>query len=383
MAQPLIALNALLLTGEASYRSAGIAVYIVNLLRQLAQTDAQLDYHVLSGCDPFPADIPLPVTRPHWPVHSPARRIAWEQFAMPWVLKRLHASLLHAPAFVAPLIAPCPTVITVHDLSFMRYPQFFQRSKRLYLRTMTPLASRRAAAIIAGSDFARREIVSVLGVPLERVHVVPYGLSPRFRPLPTEEVARFRRRQGLPEQFILYLGTLEPRKNLPRLIRAFARLRMKDVHLVLAGGKGWFYQTVFDEVARLGLQERVHFPGFIPADTQALWYNAATVFAYLSTYEGFGLPVLESLACGVPAVTSNGTSLPEAAGGGALLISPNDEEAIAEALSRLLRDEDLRRTLRERGLTHAAQFSWAHTAHRTAQIFRDVLIQRENEEGGE
>ena len=377
MSQPVVAVNAHLLSGEASYRSAGIAVYIEHLLRYLPRVAPELRYRVLLGRGRLPAEVTLPVSRSRWPTHRPPLRIVWEQLVLPWVLRRQRADLLHAPAFVAPLLTSVPTVITVHDLSFLRYPHFFRRSRQRYLSTMTPWACRRAEAVITGSEFSRREIVAALDVPPQRLHVVPYGVAARFRPLPAAQVAAFRVRRGLPERFILYLGTLEPRKNLPRLIRAFARLRsaVPEAHLVLAGGKGWFYQTIFAEVTRQGLQGRVHFPGFIPAEEQALWYNAATSFAYLSTYEGFGLPVLESLACGVPAVASNSTSLPEAAGGGALLVPPEDEEAITTALAQLWRDAELRASLRAQGLRHAARFSWERTASLTAEVYRKVLGQ--------
>ncbi len=372
----LVTFNAHLLTGDASYRSAGISVYIANLLRSLSQQHApedDLDYAVLMGEGRLPSDCEMRVIRAAWPTAHPAARIAWEQAILPDVLRRLGADLLHAPAFVGPLMAPCPQVITLHDLSFLRHPAFFKRANRLYLRTMTPLACRRAAAVIAVSEFTAREAVALLGVAPERVYVITHGVDPRFRPLPPEEVARFRAEQGLPERFILHMGTLEPRKNLVRLTQAFAQGAPADVHLVLAGGKGWLYEAIFAEVERLGVQDRVHFPGYVPAETQALWYNAADLFAYVSIYEGFGLPVLEALACGTPTLTSATTSLPEAGGDAALTVPPDDVEAIAEGLARLLADDALRADLRERGLAHAARFSWETTAQRTAALYRQLL----------
>lgn len=372
----LIAFNAHLLTGDASYRSAGISVYIANLLRYLSQQHApedDLDYAVLMGEGQLLSDCEMRVIRATWPTARPAGRVAWEQAILPGMLRRLNADLLHAPAFVGPLVAPCPQVITLHDLSFFRHPAFFKRANRLYLRMMTPLACRRAAAVIAVSEFTAREAVALLSIAPERVHVITHGVDPRFRPLPPEEVARFRVAQGLPERFILHMGTLEPRKNLVRLVRAFAQGAPSDVHLVLAGGRGWLYEMIFTEVARLGVQDRVHFPGYVPAETQALWYNAADLFAYVSIYEGFGLPVLEALACGTPTLTSGTTSLPEAAGDAALTVPPDDVPAIAAGLARLLADDILRADLHQRGLVHAARFAWETTARRTAALYQRIL----------
>ena len=367
-----MALNAQLVSGEASYRSAGIHAYILNLLREL-QPDDRLRYLALTGPRALPDDITMPIKPSRFPTHHPALRILWEQTCLPWELTRLKADLLHAPAFIGPLLSPCPQVLTILDLGFIRHPEFFQRSKGMYLRTLTRLSARRAAAILTISHFTAHEITALLGTPPERIHVVYPGIEARFRPLPPAEVARFREAQGLPERFILYLGTLEPRKNLLTLVRAFAQLRDPHLHLVLAGGKGWLYEPLFAEVERLGLQERVHFPGYVPADSQALWYNAATMFVYLSYYEGFGLPVAEALACGTPVLAAHAASLPEAAGDAALLAPPDDVEAIVAGMERLLHDTALRETLRERGPAHAAQFNWPAAARQTATLYRTLL----------
>ncbi|MBN1875247.1 MAG: glycosyltransferase family 4 protein [Anaerolineae bacterium] len=372
--QPLVAFNAHLLTPEASYRSAGVAAYIVNLLRHLPDVGDGLRYTVLLGQGRLPEEVcRLPELRSMIVTRHPMLRILWEQMVMPWVLRHLHADLLHAPAFVGPLYASCPQIVTVHDLSFLRYPQFFRRGNRFYLGALTGISCRRATAVIAVSDFTAREVTTLLRVPRERVHTIYHGVDPNFTPLSTTEVVRFRQEMQLPERFILYLGTLEPRKNLVSLVRAFSNLYEPDVHLVLAGGRGWLYEDLFAEIERLNLQDRVHCPGYIPAEKLTLWYNAAEVFAYISTYEGFGLPVLEALACGLPTLASSTTSLPEAAGDGALTAPPADADAITGGLHRLLNDADLRASLRARGLAHAARFSWAETARHTVELYRQVI----------
>lgn len=371
--QPLVALNAHLLAGDASYRSAGIATYLAHLLQGLSPGRDQLRYIALTGPGRLPEGLALQIQRSTWPTQRPPVRILWEQLVLPGTLRRLGAALLHAPAFVGPLLASCPQVITVHDLSFLRYPEFFRRGNRFYLRLMTGISCRRAAAVVAVSRFTAQEVTALLRVPAGRIHVVYHGVEPRFRPLPAAEVAQFRHQQGLPERFILFLGTLEPRKNLLTLVRAFARLAEAELHLVLAGARGWFYEELFAEVARLGLQDRVHFPGYVAPETQPFWYNAAELFVYLSHYEGFGLPVLEALACGVPTLTSATTALPEVIGDAALTVPPQDVAAVTEGLHRLLTDAPLRESLRCQGPPQAACFTWEAAARQTAAVYRQIL----------
>ena len=372
---PLVALNAHLLAGEGSYRSAGISSYIANLLCGLADiASLSMRVQVLVGRGYIPeAARGLVAWRSRMDTRRPQMRIVWEQVILPRLLRSLGVDVLHALAFVGPYVSVCPQVVTVHDLSFLRFPEFFKHGNRLYLGTMTGIACRRAAAVIAVSEYTAREVATLLRVPQARIHTVYHGVAATYRPLAKDAVARFRQAQGLPERFVLHVGTLEPRKNLLRLVRAFARLAASDVHLVLAGGRGWLYETLFAEVERLDLTARVHFPGFVALETLPLWYNAAEVFAYISTYEGFGLPVLEALACGTPTVTAATTSLPEAAGDGALLVPPEDEAAIAEGLHRLLTDVGLRERVRAQGLAHAAGFTWAKTAQETVAVYQQVL----------
>ncbi len=368
-----VAINAHLISGRAGYRSAGVHQYIYHLLRHLGPDDDGLRYTILLGDGELPPDVALPTLQSRWPTGRASVRVAWEQLVQPWTLRRIEADLVHGPVFIAPFIAPCPAVVTIHDLSFIRFPALFRPANRLYLASMARLSARRARRLIAVSAHAAAETVQLLGVPPERIDVVYHGVDPVFRPLPDDEVAAFRQRQGAPERFVLFLGTLEPRKNLIRLLEAFARIYNAKIKLVLAGGKGWLYDELFARVENLGLEEAVIFPGYVDAKDLPLWYNAATVVAYPSLYEGFGLPVLEAQACGTPVLTSNVSSLPEAAGDAALKVDPYDVDALAEGLNRMLTDASLRRELRERGLAHARQFSWTRTAQETARVYRRAL----------
>jgi glycosyltransferase involved in cell wall biosynthesis len=293
--------------------------------------------------------------------------------------------LLHGLAYAAPLASGCPTVVSVHDLSFLRYPGAFRPFNRSYLSLVTRASARRAACVITASESTRQDIVSLIGVPEDRVAVVPDGVAPEFHPASPDETTSFRQRAGLPERYILFLGTLEPRKNLVRLLEAYALLRSWDREanrataapslppLVIAGGKGWSYQEIFDRVTGLGLADQVIFPGFVAAEDLPWWYRGAEIFVYPSLFEGFGLPVLEAMASGTPTITSNASSLPEVAGDGAILVNPEDTQQIAEAMQRVLTTPSLAAELRAAGIRRAAGFSWERTAAKTREVYRSVL----------
>jgi glycosyltransferase involved in cell wall biosynthesis len=366
-----VALNAQLLFGRASYRSAGIHHYIDQLLRHLPAGAPDLRFTVFTG-SPQAAMPGAAIRRTRLPTHHPLVRIAWEQLWQPVELARLQPDLLHALAYVSPWAARLPAVVTVYDLSFRLTPDRFRPVQRLYLSLFTAWSCRRARRVIVISESTRADVARLLNVPLANIDLAYPGLEPRFAPLPAAQVASFRARRGLPERFILYLGTLEPRKNLGDLIAAFARLHAAepDLRLVLAGARGWDDAPIFQAVEQLGLASAVVFPGFVPAEELPLWYNAAAVFAYPSSYEGFGMPVTEALACGVSVVTTSVSSLPEAGGDAAFLVSPGDVPALAGALAAALRPDPARR---ERGRAHAAQFTWAATALSTVAAYRRAL----------
>lgn len=378
-----IALNAHLLSFAATYRGAGISRSIANLLRGLQVVDAENEYTVFLDTRHVPAGfLTAPNFRPALsplPTAWPPARILWEQLVQPIELARHRSHLLHALAYVLPLAWPGPSVVTVYDLSFWRTPERFPAAQRLYLATLTRLSVRRAARVIAISESTKRDVVELMGVPADRVRVVPLAIEEEFRPV-TEAaaLADLRRRRGLPEHMILYVGTLEPRKNLVTLLEAYARCRGETSPespwppLVLAGGKGWGYEAIFAAVERLGLGEAVLLPGFVPHGELPLWYSAADIFVYPSLYEGFGLPVLEALACGTPVITSHVSSLPEVAGEAGLLVDPTDAEALAEALRRVWGNADLRQEMRTRGLAQAARFSLAALGRQTISVYQEA-----------
>jgi glycosyltransferase involved in cell wall biosynthesis len=357
-----VGINAHLLSRQATFRSAGIHGYIGNVLERLTAVPegAALRYTVYVGEGTLASRERMKVVHSAWPTGQPLVRILWEQLMLPWQ----SMDLLYSTAFVTPLAARWPTVVTIYDLSFLHHPKALSGARRGYLRLFSHLSCRRARRIIAISESTRRDLVKQWGIAADKIDVAYPGVGEQFRPLPEDEVEAFRARQGLPPRFILHLGTLEPRKNLVRLIQAFARLKT-DAKLVLAGGRGWLYDEITAEIERLGLQDRVVLPGYIADEALCFWYNAASVLAYPSLYEGFGLPVIEAMACGTPVVTSTASSLPEAAGEAGLLVDPHDIEMLAEALQRALTDEVLQEEMRKRGLSQAARFTWEATAATT------------------
>ncbi|MCB0077493.1 MAG: glycosyltransferase family 4 protein [Anaerolineales bacterium] len=372
-----IGLNAQLLALDAGYRSAGITAYIYQLLRHLPQVS---DYRFVAWMGERAGDLAGVERRVTvLPTERPAVRILWEQALQPWALRCEQPSLLHGMAFALPLWPlTMPAVVTIYDLTFIHRPHAFHPLKRLYLHRMAERSARRADHVCTISQHGRADVAAQFGIPPEKISVVYPGLDPRFDQPPTKaEVAAFRANKGLPARFVLYLGTLEPRKNLPMLVRAFARLRrtLPDVTLVLAGGKGWGYEEIFAEVARLGLSDVVLFPGFVPNEEQALWYAAATLFAYPSEYEGFGLPPLEAMACGTPVITSDAASLPEVVGDAGLTLPCHDEAAWADVMATLLNDHSQRDERGARGVAQAAKFRWQASARAQTAVYDRLLAE--------
>lgn len=378
-----IGINAQLLSFSQNYRNGGVSRYIRYLLTELAKRPGDHEYTVfVNGQDVIEH---LAARHPQityvsapWPESRPAARVAWEQLTLPTLLRKRGVEVLHSPVNVLPVLLPhdCASVITLHDLAFLRFPLVLTRSKRLYHRTFTVRSMQRATLLITVSDSTRQDAHELVGIPYERMRTVYPCIDERFSNVMKDEEARaFRERQGLTDGYILYLGTLEPRKNVTTLIDAYAQLRQKSAvreKLVLAGGKGWLYDEIFEKVQQLGLVAEVIFPGFVTDTEQVLWYSAASTFVYPSLYEGFGMPVAEALACGVPVVTSNVSSLPEAGAHIALTINPYSADVLAEALHEALTDQQFRNRCRAAAPTVAQQFSAQRMAEQTIAAYEQT-----------
>jgi glycosyltransferase involved in cell wall biosynthesis len=272
-------------------------------------------------------------------------------------------------------------VVTIHDLSFLFFPHSFRSLRRSYLRVFARMSVRRARRVIAVSESTRRDLVEIYGISPAKIDVVHNGVDASFRPLPADQVAAFRQQRGLPDRFVLFVGTLEPRKNIVRLIEAYARLPKERPPLLLVGGKGWFYDEIFGRVAALDLTGEVHFAGFVPAEDLPFWYNAADLFVYPSMYEGFGLPPLEAMACGTAVITSTASSLPEVVGKAGQLVDPTDTDALTATMEQVLGDRDLQQQMQAAGLVQARSFSWEKAARQTVDSYRRAHTPDEGRQG--
>ena len=376
-----IALNAQLLSAQSGYRNAGVSNYSRHLLLALGQlAQCKVTPHRLSAFVHTPAfaapGVELRLSTPA--LERPALRIAWEQTVLPAQLQGMRADLVHGLVNVLPLATPVPGVVTVHDLSFLQMPELFPPVKRAYLTALCRASVARAAQVIAVSQQTAADLARFWGIAASRLQVAPNGVDARFTPGDAAQLATWRQAQHLPARYWLYVGTLEPRKNLPLLLKAFARWRQianaansadPAVHLVLAGGKGWYYETIFGRVAELGLTEVVHFPGFVPDADLPNWYRAAELFVYPSRFEGFGLPVVEAMACGTPVLCSHAPGVREVAGRAAILVSPDDVDAWVHGMTLLASQPQLREQLRAQGIAHARHYTWQAAAEATLHAY--------------
>ncbi len=365
-----IGINAHLLAAAPGYRRAGIHQYIYQVLRRLPP---QHEYLVFTRYRQPLGGPTLRTVPSRWPTERRLVRILWEQAAWPLLAQQQRVDLLHSMAFVLPVVLPAPAVVTVYDLSFVHYPHSFPALQQWYLRWQTAQACRRARRVIVISQSGGQDVQRFFGVPPQRIDVISPGIDEMYAPPEPQAIAAFRQRRQLPQQFVLHVGTLQPRKNIPLLLEAFARLPLSQVHLVLVGGKGWMYEEIFARVTALGLQERVHFAGYVPDAELPLWYGAAALLALPSLYEGFGLPLVEAMACGCPVLAANVSSLPEAVGEAGLLLPPDDAQAWAEGMTAVLQDAALRATMVANGLVQAGQFSWERAGVETAVSYQRAL----------
>lgn len=356
------------------YHKAGIGQYILRLVEALARVNTEDEFIIWqSRKDREPiADQPNFQRRLLWtPSHH-----RFEQLTLPLELATSKMDLFHSPDFIPPFRRNYRSVITIHDLAFLLYPQFLTRESARYYGQIDQ-AVRHTDAIIAVSESTKRDVIRLLGVSADKITVVYEAADPIFRPIADGELVRWvGRRYQISGDFILFVSTIEPRKNVSTLVRAYHRL-LHDYHLsvklVLAGAKGWLFQEVLDLVEQLRLRDHVLFLGHVTAE-ELLWlYNAARVLVHPAFYEGFGLTPLEAMACGTPVIVSNVSSLPEVVSDAGLFVAPEDVEGWAVAMWRVLTDKDLRAQLREKGLRRARVFSWERAARQTLEVYRRVV----------
>ena len=358
----------------AQYSRGGIRSYVVHLLEALADLKGDIDYRVLYNRRrdrALPADLGLPFVGCWTPSHH-----RLERWALGVEIARLGLDLLHSPDFIPPSFGYDRSVITVHDLNFLYYPRFLSADSRRYYNDQIAWAVEQADHILADSHATESDLISLLSVPREKITVVHLAADPSFRPLPEETAREGAARYDLEPGYLLFVGTLEPRKNVPGLLLAYRKLLddgVTDQPLVLVGGKGWLYEEIFERTTALDLTDRVRFHHDVPDADLPVLYAAAKVLAMPSFYEGFGLPALEAMSCGTPVVVADRSSLPEVVGEAGLLVDPDDPEALATALALVLSDEAERERLERAGLEQAREFSWKRVARETQAVYEDVL----------
>jgi glycosyltransferase involved in cell wall biosynthesis len=348
----------------------GVGQYTYHLVKALAKVDRENGYLLYSKCaydldflgnDAFRVRIPKPRL---WKL--------WTQVSVPIDTRRLGIDVFHGTNFMVPRFATVPTVATVHDLTAQLFPSTHTIYNR-FVQRIVPFTLGRCKCIITGSQNTKRDIISHFQIDEGKITVIPYGVSDAFEKRQDRAyLGEIRKKLGLPSRYILYVGTLEPRKNLPFLINAFARLKKEehlDHRLVLAGARGWRYRQIFRTIEERNLVKDVLTLGYVRQEDLPGLYTMADLFVYPSLYEGFGLPPLEAMACGVPVITSNSSSLPEVVGNAAMTFDPRDSRGLVEKMRTLMGDEELRRSYIEQGSIRARQFTWERTARETLKVY--------------
>ena len=354
----------------------GIGTYVRNLVHQLARIDHETDYVLL--CRRRDAGLAASLGENFRTVTQRAPNYSIrEQLMVPLSLGRAGASLFHAPHYVLPPLTPCRAIVTIHDCIHLRFPQYLpNRLAYVYAHAQLWSAARRARRVLTVSQASKQDIIRFFDVPESKVTVIPNAIDERFRQSPAEDdLVRVRERYQLPERFVLYAGNVKPHKNLARLIDAFVAVRRRgfdDLGLLLSGSEVSQHATLRRAVHRYNLHKHVRFLGYQTTETLAVLYRLAALFVFPSLYEGFGLSPLEAIASGTPVVASNVSSLPEVLGDAAVLVDPLDAAAIADGITRVLEDADLRARLHRNGLARASQFSWEQSVKQIHRIYKEI-----------
>ncbi len=360
---------------------AGLGRYAAEVARSLRDHHPDLDltlFYNQDGHARLPDDLQSLPTRTVTLGNKPWRMSVLLSSLLRIPLDRTFGSpdIVHAPNHLLAHFGSARTVYTLHDLIFLQYPDYHLLYNRLYLRFSMPRYLRAAEAIITPSECSKRDALTAYNLPPEKFHVIYEAAAPIFKPISQPDLLhQVQHKYHLPEKFILHVGTIEPRKNLSRLLEAFQPLLAEwpDLKLLLVGKKGWLYDDFFAKLQGLGLSEQVIFPGYIAETDLPALYQLATLFVFPSLYEGFGLPPLEAMACGTPVISSHAASLPEVVGEAGLLIDPTNTAALHQAMRRLLNDDQLQTDLRERGLRQAAKFSWRKAVDELVNVYQSLL----------
>lgn len=353
----------------------GIVVYTKNLIENLLAIDGSNQYVFIYGNDTSLGSYPGHPNVKEIIVRAP-NKLIWDQYCVPKIIRQEGIDLIFNPKLSVPLFSPVNSILTMHGLEQFAVPHIFKKMDRIYFTMMMPFYCRRARAIISMTDTGKRDLVRYLNVRPGKIFVINESHNKRFRIINDSAfLLDIRKKYNLPEKYALFVGGLTPLKNFSNILRAIKYLKEMSgvrIKLVSIGFKRWKYEKDLELISSLGLNDDVLLLGFIPDEEMPALYNSATCFVFPSLYEGFGIPVPESQACGCPVIVSNTGALPEVSGGAGLLINPNDYKDIANAIHRIFTDKGLRKELINKGLENAGRFSWERCARETLALFNKV-----------
>ncbi|MCI0661862.1 MAG: glycosyltransferase family 4 protein [Acidobacteria bacterium] len=355
----------------------GIGHYTDALAEWLARAHPNHQYQLLSPFDfAFEAGNgkPTNLNKQFLPTRSIFRK--WWLIGLPALLQISPVDIFHGTNYCIPIFAPCPSVVTIHDMSLLAQSQTHEPAAVTQGKRRMPIMARRASMIIAPSEWTKKEIISYLGTRPEKIRVIYEAARDNMKPVTPDEGQLVLAKYQVRRPYLLYVGTIEPRKNLLTLIRAYDELMRTTVHrpqLVLCGGRGWLDSDVFNLVRELRLQEQVRFTGYVEDGDLPALFSSAEVFIYPSIYEGFGLPPLEAMACGAPVISSNATSLPEVVCEAGLMHDPGDFRALTQCIVKLFDDAAMQEYFRRAGMKQAARFSWERAARETQAVYDEVI----------
>ncbi|MGQ9608534.1 MAG: glycosyltransferase family 4 protein [bacterium] len=364
-----IAINARSLTSNKT----GIGNYILNLIFALAEIDKKNDYVILYDPSQIKGNFKLP-NQKNFELAPCQWENYWEQICLPTELEKRHIDILHSPAFTIPVIKVCKTVVTIHDITYKLFPENFDRYAIDYYNKWVPISVQNSNMVITDSECTTRDVMEHYSIPKEKIETIHLACGKEFQKLPYVDLSFVRQRYGIKERYILYVGTLEYRKNIHRMLSAFKLLKQRNgiEHQFLLVGKQRPSFNINGIIEELDLEGSVVLTNYIPDYFLPILYNAADMFVYVSLYEGFGIPPLEAMSCGIPVISSNTSSLPEVVGDAALMVDPYDIEDIANAMYQLITDQDKWQELSRKGVERSRHFSWIKTASKTLSVYNKL-----------
>lgn len=354
----------------------GVNSYIVNLIENLAKIDGENRYFLYTHKN---LETPLNLKNDRFVLrqNNNPHRLIWLQAQLPKILKKDRINVLHSPCYLVPLVSKVPAAVTIHDMTSALFPESFVLKHRLIYGTFVPLSARKAVKIIADSENTKKDIARLFSIRESKIETIHLGVDGKFSTgYSGREVGENRKKYKLDNKYILCVSTVAPRKNLVRLLESFKLLiekkKINDYSLVIAGKRGWMCDDVFDTHKKLNLEKKVMFLDFIPEADLPLLYRGASLFVFPSLYEGFGLPPLEAMACGVPVITSNTSCFPEILQKSAIMVDPCDVNRLADEMYNVINDKGLRNELIRRGLEWVKKFTWNSTARKTLELYREI-----------